>query len=119
VDKDGIIATEGKCSSDPGSISAWLSDADVRASRIGLDIGGVSRCLCIELKARGWPAICIDPHRLRGLTKTMWVKTEAGTRAVPKHTLSGDVLSGWRPFGNVIVDDVWALRGGCSHVSGL
>ena len=25
----------------------------------------------------------------------------------------GVVMSGWRPFGNVIVDDVWAWRGGC------
>jgi hypothetical protein len=32
---------------------------------------------------------------------------------------TGDVMSGWRPFGNVIVDDAWAWRGGCSHVSGL
>jgi hypothetical protein len=31
----------------------------------------------------------------------------------------GIVMSGWRPFGNVIVDDVWAWRGGCGHVSGL
>jgi hypothetical protein len=31
----------------------------------------------------------------------------------------GIVMSGWRPFGNVIIDDVWAWRGGCSHVSGL
>jgi hypothetical protein len=23
-------------------------------------------------------------------------------------TYAGDVMSGWRPFGNVIVDDVWA-----------
>jgi hypothetical protein len=29
------------------------------------------------------------------------------------------LMSGWRPFGNVIVDDAWAQRGGCSHVSGL
>ena len=25
----------------------------------------------------------------------------------------GTVMSGWRPFGNVIIDDVWAWRGGC------
>jgi hypothetical protein len=24
------------------------------------------------------------------------------------HSLEGIVMSGWRPFGNVIVDDVWA-----------
>jgi CYTH domain-containing protein len=27
-------------------------------------------------------------------------------------------MSGWRPFGNVIIDDAWASRGGWSHVEG-
>jgi hypothetical protein len=29
----------------------------------------------------------------------------AGSRS---EGIKGDVMSGWRPFGNVIVDDVWA-----------
>jgi len=28
-------------------------------------------------------------------------------------------MSGWRPFGKVILGDVEAWRVGCSHVSGL
>lgn len=76
VDEDGIIVAEGKAPSDPEAISTWLSDAGISAKRVGLEIGGLSRWLCIELKARGWPAFCIDPRRLRGLTKTMPVKTD-------------------------------------------
>lgn len=76
VDQDGIIIAEGKSPSDPDAISTWLSDAGVEIGRIGLEIGGLSRWLCLELKALGWPAFCIDPRRLRGVTKTMPVKTD-------------------------------------------
>ena len=76
VDADGIIIVEGKVLSEPHAISAWLSEQNVSVSRVGLEIGRLSRWLCIELKAQGWPAICIDPRRLRGLTKTMPVKTD-------------------------------------------
>jgi transposase len=76
VDADGIIISEGKTLSEPDAIGAWLTERDVPISRVGLEIGGLSRWLYIELKACGWPAICIDPRRLRGLTKTMPVKTD-------------------------------------------
>ena len=76
VDADGIIIAEAKTPSEPDAISDWLTERDVPLSRVGLEIGGLSRWLCIELKARGWPTICIDPRRLRGLTKTMPVKTD-------------------------------------------
>jgi transposase len=75
VDEDGIIISEGKASSDPESISTWLNDAGLPISRIGLEIGGLSRWLYLELKA-AWPVFCIDPRRLRGVTKTMPVKTD-------------------------------------------
>ncbi len=45
-------------------------------ARIGLEIGGLSRWLCGELRGIGLPATCIDPRHLRGLTKTMPVKTD-------------------------------------------
>lgn len=48
VDQDGIIVTEGKSPSDPEAISTWLSDAGIEIDRIGLEIGGLSRWLCIE-----------------------------------------------------------------------
>lgn len=76
VDEQGIITAEGKSPSNPDAISTWLSEARVEIGRVGLEIGGLSRWLCIELKAAGWPAFCIDPRRLRGVTKTMPVKTD-------------------------------------------
>jgi transposase len=76
ADADGIIIAEAKTPSEPEAIHAWLTERDIPLSRVGLEIGGLSRWLCIELKALGWPAICIDPRRLRRLTKTMPVKTD-------------------------------------------
>jgi transposase len=45
-------------------------------AKIGLEIGGLARWLDAELRSAGWSAICIDPRRLRGLTKTMPVRTD-------------------------------------------
>jgi transposase len=76
VDQDGIVIREGKAGSEPEAIMAWLTELDVSVTKVGLEIGGLARWLHAELRAAGWPAICIDPRRLRGLTKTMPVKTD-------------------------------------------
>jgi transposase len=76
VDENGVIAREGKAPSDPGSISAWLGELDLQFEKVGLEIGGLSRWLCVELRQIGLQAICIDPRRLRGMTKIMPVKTD-------------------------------------------
>ncbi|OKO68970.1 transposase [Bradyrhizobium sp. NAS80.1] len=76
VDHDGIVIREGKVASEPEAITAWLIELDISVTRVGLEIGGLARWLYAELRAAGWPAICIDPRRLRGLTKTMPVKTD-------------------------------------------
>jgi transposase len=57
-------------------------------ANIGLDIGGLARWLYAEPRSAGWSAIYIDPPRLRGLTKTMPVRTDrndarAITQAMP------------------------------------
>ena len=76
VDRDGIVIREGKVASEPEAITAWLIELDISVTRVGLEIGGLARWLYAELRAAGWPAICIDPRRLRGLTKTMPIKTD-------------------------------------------
>ena len=76
VDRDGIVIREGKVASEPEAITAWLIELDISVTRAGLEIGGLARWLYAELRAAGWPAICIDPRRLRGLTKTMPIKTD-------------------------------------------
>ena len=76
VDEDGIIIREGSSPSEPAAISSWLADVGIAIAKVGLEIGGLARWLYEELRASGWHAICIDPRRLRGLTKTMPVKTD-------------------------------------------
>ncbi|WP_439400281.1 IS110 family transposase (plasmid) [Bradyrhizobium sp. PMVTL-01] len=44
--------------------------------KIGIEIGGLARWLYSELRAAGLYAVCIDPRRLRGVTKTMPIKTD-------------------------------------------
>jgi transposase len=76
VDENGVVIREGKVPSEPEAITAWLIKLDCSVARVGLEIGGLARWLYTELRSAGWPAICIDPRRLRGLTKTMPVKTD-------------------------------------------
>jgi glutathione S-transferase len=52
-------------------------------ARIGIEIGGLSRWLYGELRGMGLPVTCIDPRHLRGLTKTMPVKTDLERRLAP------------------------------------
>ncbi|QND70017.1 IS110 family transposase [Tardiphaga robiniae] len=76
VDQDGIVIREGKAASEPEAITAWLTELGISVTRVGLEIGGLARWLYAELRAAGWPAMCIAPRRLRGLTKTMPIKTD-------------------------------------------
>jgi transposase len=76
VDEHGIVIREAKVPSEPEAISTWLADLSLDVFRVGLEIGGLARWLYAELRSTGWPAICIDPRRLRGLTKTMPIKTD-------------------------------------------
>jgi hypothetical protein len=72
VDRDGIVIREGKAASEPEAITAWLTELGITVTRVGLEIGGLARWLYAVLRAAGWPAICIDPRRLRGLTLARW-----------------------------------------------
>lgn len=76
VDENGIIVREGKVASEPEEISDWLSRLGFPVAKVGLEIGGLARWLYTELRGLRWPAICIDPRRLRAVTKTMPVKTD-------------------------------------------
>jgi len=76
VDENGVIMREGSVVSEPDEIAGWIGALDVEVTRIGLEIGGLSRWLYGELRGMGLPVTCIDPRHLRGLTKTMPVKTD-------------------------------------------
>ena len=71
VDEAGKIIGEGKVLSEPEAIMAWLTPLDLFIGKVGLEIGGLARWLHDQLRAAGLPAVCIDPRRLRGLTKTI------------------------------------------------
>lgn len=76
VDAEGTIVAEGAVPSDAESILDWLGRRPFQVSRAGLEIGGVSRWLREGLRAGGLNAICIDPRKLRALTKIMPIKTD-------------------------------------------
>jgi transposase len=65
-----------KALSEPEAIVAWLNESGLHITKIGIEIGGLARWLYSELRAAGLHAVCIDPRRLRGVTKTMPVKTD-------------------------------------------
>lgn len=76
VDETGSILKEGAVPSEPQDIVTWLDNLHVDIARAGLEIGGLARWLYAELRALGLQAICIDPRKLRGVTKTMPVKSD-------------------------------------------
>ena len=76
ADAEGRIVAEGSVPSDPESVLTWLERRGFPIERAGLEIGGISRWLREGLREGGLNAICIDPRRLRALTKIMPVKTD-------------------------------------------
>lgn len=76
VDENGVMSREGKAPSEPEAILEWLTALQLPFEKVGLEIGGLSRWLCVELRRLGLQAICIDPRKLRGMTKIMPVKTD-------------------------------------------
>ena len=58
VDENGVILREGKAPSEPEAISAWLGELDMQFEKVGMEIGGLSRWLCVELRQVGLQAIC-------------------------------------------------------------
>jgi len=68
--------SRGQGTSEPEAIVAWLNESGLPIVKIGIEIGGLARWLYSELRAAGLHAVCIDPRRLRGVTKTMPIKTD-------------------------------------------
>jgi transposase len=76
VDENGAIIKEGVAASDPDEIADWLEQLGVAFERVGLETGSTATWLYSELRDRGLPAVCIDPRRLRAVTKTMPIKND-------------------------------------------
>jgi transposase len=87
VDEKGFILKEGKTASEPDAITQWLASVEVDLHKVGLEIGGLARWLYAELRARGVRAVCIDPRKLRGVTKTMPIKTDRNDARAIAHAM--------------------------------
>jgi len=87
VDENGVIIREGFAASEPEDITAWLAKLDLAFERVGLEAGAMASWLYTELRARGLPAICIDPRHLRGLTKTIPVKNDRNDARAIAHCM--------------------------------
>lgn len=91
VNQDGDILKETVLASEPEDISDWINKHFPTVAKIGLEIGGISRWLNQELAQKGLPVICIDPRRLRGVTKTMPVKSDRNDARAIAHVMR----TGW------------------------
>jgi transposase len=91
LDSDGIIAREGTAPSDPDDIADWLAKLDLAFERVGLEAGATAPWLYNGLRARGLHVICIDPRRLRAMTKTMPIKNDRNDA----RAIAGCMRVGW------------------------
>jgi transposase len=76
VDRDGTIVEEGTVLSNPGSIADYLEDKTHDVTRVGLESGPTSTWLWHELKALGFPVICIDARHAKAALAMQVNKTD-------------------------------------------
>ena len=76
VDDTGRIVKEARAASEPEALVAALSENDVPLDRIGLEACPLTARLHDELRAAGWPAICIETRQANAAMKTMPNKTD-------------------------------------------
>ncbi len=76
VDSTGRIVTEARAASEPAALVAALSKIDLPLERIGLEACSLTAWLHDELRAAGWPAICIETRQANAAMKTMPNKTD-------------------------------------------
>jgi transposase len=90
IDGKGKTVREGAVPSEPDDIANWLEPYRGACKQVGLEIGGISRWLHGELARRGFETVCIDPRRLRAITKTGAVKTDRGDALAIAQVLRAD-----------------------------
>ncbi len=76
VDRDGTIVDEGKVLSEPKAIARYFANKAHEVSRIGLESGPTSTWLWHELKALGFPVICIDARHAKAALAMQVNKTD-------------------------------------------
>ncbi|WP_137157437.1 IS110 family transposase [Rhizobium sp. FKL33] len=106
VDEDGIIFREGTAPSHPDDIADWLGTMDIKFTRIGLEAGSTASWLYNGLRLRGLNAICIDPRRLRAVTKTMAIKNDRNDA----RAIASCMRVGWFSIVHVKSDESQEIR---------
>jgi transposase len=65
VDEAGAIVKETRAASEPDTLAAALRSLDLQLDRVGLESCSLSAWLHDELRAGGWPAICVETRRAK------------------------------------------------------
>ena len=76
VDETGEIMKEARVASEPEALDALLSALDLPLERLGLEACSLTAWLHGELKAGGWPAICIESRQAKAAMSAMPNKTD-------------------------------------------
>ena len=71
VDQAGRIVKEMRAPSEPEALIAALSRIEVPLERVGLEACSLTAWLHDELRAAGWPAICIETRQANAAMTTM------------------------------------------------
>src|SRR5262245_37546850 len=76
IDANGKIVREGKVSSEPTALIAWLSEVGVTLTRIGLEAGPLSQWLYAEMRQAELVVELLETRHVRNAFKIMPVKTD-------------------------------------------
>jgi transposase len=83
VDLAGTIVKETRAASEPNALAAALRSLDLALERIDLESCALTAWLHDELRAGGWPVVCIETRQAKAATGAMPNKTDcrAGSAA--------------------------------------
>jgi transposase len=76
VDANAKVIREGKVSSEPTALIAWLSEVGVTFTRIGLEAGPLSQWLYAAMRQAGLAVELLETRHVRNAFKIMPVKTD-------------------------------------------
>jgi transposase len=76
VDANGKVVREGKVSSEPRALIAWLSEVGVTLTRIGLEAGPLSQWLYAAMQQARLAVELLETRHVRNAFKIMPVKTD-------------------------------------------
>jgi transposase len=76
IGANGKVVREGKVSSEPTALIAWLSEVGLTLTRIGLEAGPLSQWLYAAMRQAGLAVELLERRHVRNGFKTMPVKTD-------------------------------------------